>query len=313
MLEKLSIVVPCFNEEKSIIAFYQEVILNIKEIKNINYEIIFVNDGSVDQSWEIIKQLQSDDANIKGLNFSRNFGKEAAMLAGLKHASGDYIVVMDCDLQHPPSILSRMLELIRVNGYDAVGAYRNGRNKGVRTLYAKLFYRFINKMSDIKIKQNATDFRMMKKKVVKALLSLPEFNRFSKGLFEWVGFKTAYIGYDDVKRVEGKSTWNFFKLFNYALQGITSFSTVPLKLSGILGFFCALISFLYMIYVIIDRIVNGTKVSGWATIVSLILFLGGIILISLGLLGEYIGRIYNETKKRPLYIIDEIIDDEEER
>lgn len=311
-MELLSVVVPCFNEEKMIFSFYQELIKNIKEIKDLNYEVIFVNDGSIDNTWEEIKALTIKDNHIIAMGFSRNFGKEAAMLAGLNKAKGDYVVIMDCDLQHPPHLLPQMVHLLRVEGYDAVGTYRNGRMKSkksfLRGFYSKLFYRFINNMSDIKIKQNATDFRMMKRKVVNALLQLPEYNRFSKGLFEWVGFKTTYLGYDDIERTEGKSSWSIIKLFNYAIEGITSFSTVPLKLSGLLGLLCAFVSFVYMVYVIIDRIVNGTEVKGWATTTSLILFLGGITLISIGLLGEYIGRIYNETKKRPLYIIDEIIE-----
>lgn len=316
MLEKLSIIVPCFNEEKMIIPFYQELIKNMSKINNIDYEVVFINDGSQDKSLNKIKELIKKDYHIKAITLSRNFGKEAAMFAGLCKAKGDYVVIMDCDLQHPPYLLPQMLKLLREDGYDAVGAFRKGRNKSkndsfFRVLYSKLFYHIINKMSDIRIKHNATDYRMMKKKVVKALLDLPEYNRFSKGLFEWVGFNTTYIGYDDLKRVKGKSSWSFFKLFNYAIEGITSFSIVPLKLSGLLGLLCALVSFLYMIYVIVDRIINGNEVSGWATIVSLILFLGGITLISLGLLGEYIGRIYNETKKRPVYIIDEIIKHEE--
>lgn len=318
MFETLSIVVPCFNEEQMVSQFYQETLIYIKELA-INYEIIFVNDGSSDNTWNEIKQLNIIDNNIKAINFSRNFGKEAAMLAGIRSAKGDYVVIMDCDLQHPPHLLPKMYYLLKNEAYDAVGAYRLGRTNNkrnesfIRILYAKIFYKFINKMSNINIKTNATDYRMMKRRVVNALLEINEYNRFSKGLFEWVGFKTTYVGYEDVKRVQGKSSWSFMKLFNYALEGITSFSTVPLKLSGLLGLLCASLSFLYMVYVIFDRIVHGTKVSGWATTVSLILFLGGIMLISLGLLGEYIGRIYSEVKKRPIYIIDEIINKEEDK
>jgi glycosyltransferase involved in cell wall biosynthesis len=318
MLEKLSIVVPCFNEEKMVPCFYQETLIYIKELA-INYEIIFVNDGSSDNTWNEIIKLNTLDNNIRAINFSRNFGKEAAMLAGIRSAKGDYVVVMDCDLQHPPYLLPKMYYLLKKEAYDAVGAYRLGRTNNkrnesfLRILYAKIFYKFINKMSNINIKTNATDYRMMKRRVVNALLEINEYNRFSKGLFEWVGFRTTYVGYEDVKRTQGKSSWSFIKLLNYALEGITSFSTVPLKLSGLLGLLCASMSFLYMAYVIIDRIFRGTEVSGWATTVSLILFLGGIMLISLGLLGEYIGRIYNEVKKRPLYIIDEIINNEEDQ
>ncbi len=317
MQEKISLVVPCYNEEKMVSLFYPEITKYMNQLTD-SYEIIFINDGSKDQTLLELQKLTDIDNHVKVINFSRNFGKEAAMLAGLQNATGEYITVMDADLQHPPYLLKEMLRLIIEDGYDSVGAYRLGRNSShknesfIRVLYSKLFYRFINKMSDVKIKENATDYRMMRRKVVNALLKLQEYNRFSKGLFEWVGFKTTYVGYENVERVAGRSSWNFFKLFNYALEGITSFSAIPLKLSGLLGLFSAFVSFVYMVYVIVDRIINGTAVSGWATTVSLILFLGGITLISLGLLGEYIGRIYGEVKHRPIYIIDEIYEKKEE-
>ncbi len=316
MTEKLSLVVPCYNEEKMLPLFYQEITQFLSKLE-LEYELILINDGSKDNTWLELKKLTTFDAHIKAINFSRNFGKEAAIFAGLNNATGDYITVMDADLQHPPYLLEEMLRLVKEEGYDSVGAYRLGRDKNhkseswIRVLYSKLFYRFINKMSDVKIKENATDYRLMKRKVVNALIKLQEYNRFSKGLFEWVGFKTTYVGYENVDRKEGRSSWSFFKLFNYAIEGITSFSTIPLKLSGLLGLCSALLAFLYMVYIIIDKIVNDNPVSGWATIVSLILFLGGITLISLGLLGEYIGRIYSEVKNRPVYIIDEIIEKKE--
>jgi len=319
MKELISLVVPCYNEEKMLPIFYEEITKFTETLPDYDFEFVFVNDGSKDKTWFELIRLTNLDTRVKAINFSRNFGKEAAMFAGLNSATGDYVAIMDADLQHPPYLLVEMLRLIKEEGYDSVGAYRLGRTKKnrseslLRVMYSKLFYRFINKMSDVKIKENATDYRLMKRKVVNALLKLQEYNRFSKGLFEWVGYKTTYVGYENVERKVGKSSWSFFKLFNYAIEGITSFSIVPLKLSGILGFLCAIVAFLYMVYVIIDRIVNGTEVSGWATIVTLILFLGGIMLISLGLLGEYIGRIYKEVKGRPVYIIDEIIQKREEK
>ncbi len=313
MNEKLSLIVPCYNEEKMINLFYEEIIKHLKSL-DCEYELIFINDGSLDNTWFVLKKLVKVDTCLKVINFSRNFGKEAAMLAGLRNSSGDFVAIMDADLQHPPRLLEEMLHLLRDGEYDSVGAYRIGRSKSnksesvIRVLNSKLFYRFINKMSDIKIKENATDFRMMKRKVVEALLELREYNRFSKGLFEWVGFKTKYIGYENVDRAVGKSSWNFFKLLNYALEGVTSFSIVPLKLSSLLGLFSAFSAFIYMVYIILDKIINDNEVSGWATIVSISLFIGGITLISLGLLGEYIGRIYGEVKQRPIYIVDEIIE-----
>lgn len=317
MKEKISLVVPCYNEEKMIPLFYQEMTQYMQVFSNYDYEIIFVNDGSKDTTWEKLQEITALDNRLKAINFSRNFGKESAMLAGLTEAKGDYVAVMDADLQHPPHLLEEMLRLIKEDGYDSVGAYRLGRTKNrksesfIRVMYSKLFYRFINKMSDVNIKENATDYRMMRRKVINALLKLQEYNRFSKGLFEWVGFKTTYVGYENVNRVAGKSSWSFFKLLNYAIEGITSFSIIPLKLSGLLGLLSAFISFLYLIYIVYDKLRYGNPTSGWPTIVSLILFLGGIMLIFLGVLGEYIGRIYKEVKNRPIYIVDEIIENKE--
>jgi glycosyltransferase involved in cell wall biosynthesis len=317
MNDKLSIIVPCYNEEKMIHLFYHEVKKHINEL-NISYEMIFVNDGSKDKTIDEVEKLHEIDKNVALISFSRNFGKESAMFAGLEYAKGEMVVIMDADLQHPPMLLKEMVRLINEEGYETVAAYRHGRrnSKGqkeplLRTIYSKIFYRFINKMSDVTLKEGATDYRMMTRKVVDALKSLKEYNRFSKGLFEWVGFKTKYIPYQNVERVAGTSTWSFGNLFNYALEGITSFSVVPLRLASVLGLLCASISFIYMAYVIIFKMINPELgVEGWPTLVSITLFLGGIILISLGLLGEYIGRIYNEVKRRPIYIVENQLNSE---
>ncbi|ERJ12024.1 glycosyltransferase family 2 protein [Haloplasma contractile] len=307
---RLSIIVPCFNEGKSIDLFYKGVKRHINDL-DVNYELIFINDGSRDDTKERVELLHEQDPKVALIDFSRNFGKEAAMLAGLHFSKGEYVVIMDADLQHPPQLLKEMVDTLNLEPYDAVAAIRrNNKTKGkgdplLRRIFSKNFYLFVNKMSDVDLKEGATDYRMMKRKVVNSLLAIKEYNRFSKGLFEWVGFKTKYIEYRDVERVAGKSSWSYFSLINYAIEGITSFSTVPLKFASLIGVLSAFVSFLYLAFVITDKVINGNDVSGWATIVSLILFLGGITLISLGVLGEYIGRIYNEVKRRPNYIINE--------
>lgn len=306
MSKSLSIIVPCYNEEKMVELFYQETMQYVQALDR-PYELIFVNDGSKDQTLIKLYQLRNLNPNIAILNFSRNFGKEAAMFAGLEYASGDYVVIMDCDLQHPPYLLKAMIDAIESERYDMVAAYRTnkrGNEPFLRRLYSRLFYSFMNRTGDVKLTSGATDYRMMTRPVVDSLLRLKESNRFSKGLFAWVGFKTKYLPYANVERREGKSSWNFFKLLNYAIQGITSFSTVPLRLSSYLGLISATGSFVYMMFVIIRKLIEPTSaVDGFATIISVVLFLGGIILISLGVLGEYIGRIYNEVKQRPLYIL----------
>lgn len=312
MTNSLSIIVPCYNEEKTIELFYEAIKTELEPLHRV-FEIIFINDGSKDRTAELAMELHEKDSRITFISFSRNFGKEAAMLAGLRQAKGDLIVFMDADLQHPPKLLKEMFEGIEVEGYDAVACYRRMGKKGkeslIRRTYSKVFYSFLNRMSDIQLKSGSTDFRMMTRKVVDALLELEEYNRFSKGLFEWVGFKTKYLSYQNVERVAGKSSWNMFKLLNYALEGITSFSVVPLRFSMWMGILSAFVSFIYMAFVIIRKIVlPESAVPGFPTLISFILFLGGIILISLGLLGEYIGKIYQEVKKRPNYIVDYMVE-----
>lgn len=314
MKKRLSIIIPCFNEEQAIPHFYEAV---KKELEAIHqpYELIFIDDGSTDRTNAIIRNIRDKDPYVALIQFSRNFGKEAAMLAGLRHVKGEYVVIMDADLQHPPHLLKEMIRILDTGEYDAVAAYRvRGKKEKesiFRRLYSRLFYTSINRMSEIKLRNGATDFRMMTHAVVDALLQLDEYHRFSKGLFEWVGFRTKYIPYENVKRVAGRSRWNVFKLVSYAMEGITSFSTVPLRLSMWLGFFSASVSFLYMAFVIIRKLLDPeSAITGFATTVSLILFLGGLILIFLGVIGEYLGKVYEEVKKRPHYIIREWLDSE---
>jgi glucosyltransferase len=312
MNKTLSIIVPCYNEEKTVKLFYEDVKKSILPLE-MDYEIIFINDGSKDRTIEEVRKLHQMDSHVALISFSRNFGKESAMFAGLEYSQGDYVVIMDADLQHPPHLIPEMVRLIEEEGYETVAAYREeGKGKRdplFRRLYSKLFYRFINRMSDVHLTRGATDFRMMTRKVVNTLKELKEYNRFSKGLFEWVGFNTKYLPYQNVERVAGKSTWNFFKLFNYALEGMTSFSVVPLRLSTYLGLLSASGSFVYMMVVIIRKLTSPTSaVEGFPTLISVILFLNGIILICVGVLGEYIGRIYSEVKQRPIYIVEHQLD-----
>lgn len=305
-IKKLDIVVPCYNEEESIMFFYKEV-QNVKKDLNVNVNIIFVNDGSKDKTLEIIKGLSKKDKNVKYISFSRNFGKEAAMLAGLEHSNGDYVTIMDVDLQDPPSLLKEMLDLIENEGYDIVGSRRVTR-KGepvIRSFFARCFYKIINKLSKVEMVDGARDFRLMTRQVVDSVLSLKEFNRYSKGLFSYVGYKTKWLEYENVERVAGETKWSFWKLFIYAIDGIVAFSTVPLVLSTVIGFILCLIAFIMIVVVIVKTLVFGDPTSGWPSLVCIILLLSGFMFLSLGIIGEYLSKIYIEVKKRPIYIIKE--------
>jgi glycosyltransferase involved in cell wall biosynthesis len=275
----------------------------------VNFEMIYVNDGSTDHTAFKIKQLASTKKNVGFIDFSRNFGKEAAMLAGLEAASGDAIIIMDADLQHPPELIGKMVIEWLSGNYDTVYAKRKDR-KGepiLRSWFSMQFYKLINKMGDIQIVNGASDFRLMDRKVVDNILRLKERNRFSKGLFEWVGFRSKCIEYSNIERNAGSTSWNFMKLVRYAIDGIVAFSTAPLQWATILGFLTATTAFLYMVYVIISTLIFGISVNGYASTVSFLLFFGGIQLIFLGIIGEYIGRIFIEVKARPHYIIKEQI------
>jgi len=309
-LKLISIVVPCYNEEQNVEVIYEAIYKVFRSMHPlVNFEMIYVNDGSTDQTGLRLKQLASTKSNVGFIDFSRNFGKEAAMLAGLEAASGDAIIIMDADLQDPPHVLEKMVMEWLTTNYDIVYARRVDR-KGepfLRSWFSKQFYKLINKLSDVHIVSGARDFRLMDRKVVDNMLMLRERNRFSKGLFEWVGFKSKCIEYSNVERNAGSTSWSFMKLMKYAIDGIVAFSTAPLQWATIFGFFTATTSFLYMVYVIISTIIFGISVNGYASIVSFLLFFGGIQLIFLGIIGEYIGRIFIEVKARPHYIIREQI------
>ena len=303
--DKLSIIVPCYNEEESLNLFYKEFSKHIKKIKDVTYELLFINDGSKDKTFEVILELASKDSNIKYISFSRNFGKEAAMYAGLKESSGDYVAIMDADLQDPPSLLPEMLNFIRNEGYDSVATRRVTR-KGeppIRSFFARLFYKVINKISKADIVDGARDYRLMKRKMVNAIVEMGEYNRFSKGIFGWVGFKTKWLAYENIERVAGETKWNFWKLFLYSLEGIVAFSTVPLTIASLLGILFIFISFIVILAIIIKTLAFGDPTSGWPSLVCIIFFVSGIQLFCLGIMGQYLSKTYLEVKKRPIYIV----------
>ena len=307
-MPKLSIVVPCYNEEETIPLFYPAVEKVVKQMP-VETEYWFVNDGSSDDTLAELRKLHAQDPErVHYVSFSRNFGKEAGLYAGLQAATGDYVVVMDADLQDPPEYLPEMYKDISTGEYDCVGMRRIDR-KGeakFKSFLSDQFYNVINKISDTKIVSGARDYRMMTRQMVDAVLSLTEYNRFSKGIFNWVGFKTKYLPYKNIERVAGTTDWSTWKLFKYAIDGITDFSEAPLAIATWAGGLTAFISIIGMIIVIIRKIVEpGSSAFGWASMVCIILFLGGIQLLCLGIVGRYIGRIYMQTKKRPIYIIKE--------
>ena len=311
MKKILSIIVPCYNEELALPFFYQEIDKVSKELKELNFELIFVNDGSKDKTLEVLKEYHQKDKRVKYISFSRNFGKEAAMYAGLEHAKGDYVTIMDADLQDPPSLLKEMYQLTEKEGYDCVGTRRVTR-KGeppIRSFCARMFYKIINRLSKVEMVDGARDYRFMNRKMVNAILELKEYNRYSKGLFSFVGFKTKWLEYENINRVAGETKWSFWKLFIYALDGITAFSTVPLVLSAILGLVFCLISFIMIIAIIIKTLVYGDPVSGWPSLVCIIFLCSGVQLFCMGIIGQYLSKTYLETKKRPIYIIGESSDE----
>lgn len=305
-MKKLTIVVPCYNEEKALPFFVEEMSI---QAKNIQYDIeyLFVNDGSKDKTLTVLLDLKKkyDHLNFNIINFSRNFGKEAGMLAGLKNSTGDLVVMMDADMQDPPSLLPKMIEIIENNDVDSVATYRVTR-KGeppIRSFFARKFYAIINKISEIDIVDGSRDYRLMSRRMVDAILDMSEYHRFSKGIFVWVGFSTQYLEYENVERVAGETKWSFWKLLMYAIEGIVAFTTVPLRLSTLVGLFMSMVTLAYMVFVFIKALLYGDPVAGYPSMMVVILFLGGAQLLSLGVLGEYLSKTYMEVKKRPHYII----------
>ena len=302
----ISIIVPAYNEENSIPIFFEET-EKIRHQMTEQFEYIFVNDGSKDKTLSVLKALYHANDNVHYIDFSRNFGKEAALLAGLSQAKGDFVAVMDADLQDPPEMLIEMHKLLTSGEYDVVGTRRVSRDgePPIRSLFARLFYVMINKISSTEMVDGARDFRLMTRQVVASILELKEYNRFSKGIFSWVGYKTKYLEYQNRQRVAGETSWSFWSLLKYSIEGIINFSNVPLQLATYAGILSSLTAIISIVIIVIRTFLFGDAVSGWPSLVSIILLIGGIQLFSLGIIGQYIGKIYLETKKRPIYIIKE--------
>lgn len=308
---KLSLIVPAFNEEENIENFQNAVIEAFKDC-SYSYEIIFINDGSVDGTFEKMKKLfYEKKCSIKVINLSRNFGKESAIYAGLNEASGEYITIIDADLQQRPEIVLDMVSILEQNkDYDVVAAYQDRRGEGrILSFLKKIFYKTINFLSDVNFKADASDFRTFRRSVSNSIIELEEFHRFSKGIFSWVGYNTYFIPYTACDRVAGKSNWSFFKLVGYAIEGIIGYSRKPLRIATLMGMLTGIAAILYSIVVILQKIVVGIDVPGYATLIIIILFLGAIQLFCIGIIGEYVGRTFEQSKNRPVYIIKEILDD----
>ncbi len=305
---KISIVVPCYNEEAALVFFQKEIDRVSQELMpDITFEILYIDDGSKDNTLQEIHHLAEQDKRVKYISFSRNFGKEAAIYAGLKNASGDLVAIMDADLQDPPALLPEMYHAIMEEGYDSAATRRVDR-KGeppVRSFFARKFYKLMNNISNTDIVDGARDYRLMNRKFVNALLELGEYNRFSKGLFGWVGFKTKWIEFENVERVAGETKWSFWKLFRYSIEGIVAFSTAPLALAAVLGVIMCILGAIAIVFIVVRQLAFGNAVAGWASLACIILFLGGVQLLCLGILGSYMSKTYLEVKNRPIYICGE--------
>lgn len=307
MKKLLSIVVPCYNEEESIPVYYDAMVKEMQEMDYVDFEIIFINDGSKDKTLEIIRDLAKKDKKIRYVSFSRNFGKEAAMLAGLRASKGDFVTTMDVDLQDPPSLLSEMYKGIVEEGYDCVATKSTSRHgySFIRKIFTSLFYKIIGSMSKTEMVAGARDYRLMTRQMVDAVLSMSEYNRYSKGIFSFVGFDTKWIEYENQERVAGTTKWNFWKLLKYAVDGIVGFSTAPLIFASYIGLLFCFIAFIMIIFIIIRTIIWSDPVAGWPSLVCIVFFVGGINLFCTGIIGEYLAKTYLETKKRPIYIVKE--------
>ena len=304
----LSVIVPCYNEEESVELFYTELTKNDAFFrgKNIDMELIYVDDGSKDKTVSEVKKLREKDERVHLVSFSRNFGKEAAMFAGLERSKGDYVVLMDVDLQDPPSLLPEMFSYIE-QGYDSVATRRVSR-KGeppIRSFFARMFYRLMKKISKTEIMDGARDYRLMTRQMVDAILSMKEYNRFTKGIFGWVGFETKWLEYENIERAKGETKWNFWKLLLYSIDGITAFSTVPLMIASVIGVLFCLIAFLMIVFIIVRKLMFGDPVSGWPSLVCIILMTSGVQFFCIGIVGQYLAKTYMEVKKRPIYLTKE--------
>ena len=304
----LSVIVPCYNEEESVELFYTELIKNdaFFRDKGVDIEILYINDGSKDNTVAEVKKLHEKDERVRLISFSRNFGKEAAMYAGLQKSKGDYVVIMDVDLQDPPSLLPEMFSWVE-QGYDSVATRRVSR-KGeppIRSFFARMFYRLMKKISKTEMMDGARDYRLMTRQMVDAILEMTEYNRFTKGIFGWVGFETKWIEYENVERARGETKWNFWKLLLYSFDGITAFSTVPLSIASFMGVLFCLVAFLFIVFIIVRKLIFGDPVSGWPSLVCIILLTSGVQFFCIGIVGQYLAKTYMEVKNRPIYIVKE--------
>ena len=314
MKRTITLIVPCYNEEASLPIFYDAVCDVAKSLPDYHVSLLFVNDGSKDRTLKILRELASSDERVRYLSFSRNFGKEAAMYAGFCNAKGDYVAVMDADMQDPPSLLPEMIRILEQEEYDSVATRRVNRDgePPIRSFFARMFYKLINKISDADIVDGARDFRLMKKEMVDAIVSMCEYNRFSKGIFGWIGFRTKWLPYKNVERVAGETKWSFWKLFKYSIDGIINFSQAPLSIASLTGLFFTIVAFIMVLFVFVRRLIFGDPVAGWASTVCIVLFIGGVQLLCMGIMGQYLAKTYLEIKHRPHYIVDETNDDSTE-
>lgn len=306
-MEKITVIVPCYNEEQAIHYFYEEMERVAVQMPENEFEYLFIDDGSRDGTMRCIRELHERDEKVKFVSFSRNFGKEAAIYAGLTHASGDYVAIMDADLQDPPSLLPEMYHAVTQEGYDSAATRRVTR-KGeppIRSFFARLFYRLMNRISDVELMDGARDYRLMNRQYVDALLSLGEYNRFSKGLFGWVGFKTKWLEFENVERIAGETKWSFWKLFKYSLDGIVAFSSTPLYISSILGAGMCGVAVIAIIFIIVRQLLFGGSAYGWPSMACIVILMGGLQLLCIGILGLYLSKAYLEVKHRPIYIVKE--------
>ena len=304
---KITAVVPCYNEQEALGLFYEELNRVTAEMRDCEFEILFVNDGSKDRTLELMKELAEKDGRVKYISFSRNFGKEAAIYAGLEHASGDLVAIMDPDLQDPPRLLPEMYRAVTEEGYDSVATRRVTR-KGeppIRSFFARMFYRLMNKMCKTEVVDGARDFRLMTRPFVDSLLSMKEYNRFSKGLFGWVGFRTKWIEFENVERVAGETKWSFWKLLLYAIDGMVAFSTMPLSVAALIGILMCVIAAISIIFIIVRQLCFGGSAFGWPSMVCIMIFIGGVQLLCMGIMGQYLAKTYLEVKNRPIYICKE--------
>lgn len=305
MKKVISIVVPCYNEEAVLGTWYDEMTRVAKEMKEVDFEFVLVDDGSSDGTLTEIEKLVRKDSRVRFVSFSRNFGKEAALLAGLEYAKGDYIATMDADLQDPPKLLPEMYKYIESGEYDCVGTRRVNRDgePPIRSFFARIFYKLINRMSKIEMVDGARDYRLMTRQMVNAIISMREYNRYSKGLFSFVGFRTKWIEFKHVDRAAGETHWSFWKLFVYALEGICAFSTVPLVIAAVLGLLFCFVAFVMIVVIIVKTLAFGDPVSGWPSMICVVLMVGGLQMLALGVIGQYLAKTYLETKHRPVYIV----------